>query len=216
MLGQFTLAVGKRIGFSSGRTRGRVWGRRRGITDDQQGGAAIEFGLIAPLFILMIVGIAEVGTTLFVGTLMEGAIRDASRYGITGQDGASREQIIRDIIEERTIGLVDIDVAVINTQIYESFDAIGSQEPYTDNSPANGSYDVGEAFVDVNMNGSWDADQGRDGVGEPGEIVLYTINYSLPMMTGYIANKFGNGGFVGLTASIAVINEPFIDDPSVQ
>lgn len=215
MLGQLTLAVGKRHGFSFGPAFGRILGRGRRITDDRQGSAAVEFGIIAPLFILMIVGIAEVGTTLFVGALMEGAVRDASRYGITGQDGASRPQIIRDIIADRTIGLVDINVAAISTQVYDSFDSIGSQEPYTDDSPANGTYDTGEAFVDINMNGSWDADQGRASVGEPGEIVLYTIDYDLPLLTGYLANHLGSGGNIGLTASIAVLNEPFVDAPTV-
>ncbi|MHA1566957.1 MAG: TadE/TadG family type IV pilus assembly protein [Alphaproteobacteria bacterium] len=186
------------------------------MVEDRRGSAAVEFGLIAPLFILMIVGIVEVGTTLFVGALMEGAIRDASRYGITGQDGANRAQVIRDIIEERTIGLVDINIATIQTQVYESFEAVGSAEPYTDDNPANGTYDVGEAFVDVNQNSQWDSDQGKDGVGEPGEIVLYTVDYNLPMLTGYVASHLGSGGHIGLSASIAVLNEPFIDDPAVQ
>ncbi len=194
----------------------RSWGRTSRLWRDRQGSAAVEFGLVAPMFILIIVGITEIGTTLFVGALMEGAVRDASRYGITGQDGASRAQIIRDIIEDRTIGLVDINVAQISTQVYESFEAVGSQEPYTDDSPANGAYDVGEAYVDVNLNGIWDNDQGKDGVGQPGEIVLYQINYNLPLLTGYLSEHLGSGGNTGLSASIAVLNEPFIDDPSVQ
>ncbi len=208
MLGQFTLAQGKRF-VSPIIGRLRVGSRR--IANDRQGSSAVEFGLVAPLFILMIVGIVEVGTTLFVGALMEGAVRDASRYGITGQDGAGRAQIIQDIIADRTIGLVDINVASIRTQVYDSFDAIGSQEPYTDDNPANGTYDPGESYVDLNGNGQWDSDQGVDGVGQPGEIVLYTVDYSLPMLTSFIANYLGSGGYVGLSASIAVLNEPFID-----
>ncbi len=204
MLGAVGLALSKRR-FRALRDLGRL---RR----NREGAAAAEFALIAPMVVLVIVGIAEIGTTLFVGALMEGAVREASRYGITGQGGAGRMQTVRDIIDDTTLGLVDIDVADISTKIYNDFDSIGHGEPYTDDSPANGAFDPGEAFVDVNGNGQWDTDQGKDGVGDPGEVVVYNIAYDLPLLTGMLTQHFGSAGLIKVKSRIAVRNEPFHDD----
>lgn len=205
MLGAVGLALGKR------RFDARM-ARLRRLAGNREGAAAAEFALIAPMLVLVLVGIAEIGTTLFVGALMEGAVRDASRYGITGQGGAGRMQTIRDIIDDTTLGLVDIDVAEISTKTYADFESIGQFEPFTDDNPANGTFDVGEAFVDVNGNGSWDTDQGKDGVGDPGEIVVYEFGYDLPLLTGMLTSHFGQGGLIKVKSRIAVRNEPFHDD----
>ncbi len=200
------------VGLAPGKQRiGRIAALRR-WAKDRRGAAAAEFALIAPMLVLVLVGIAEIGTTLFVGALMEGAVREASRYGITGQGGAARMQTVRDIIEDTTIGLVDIDVADIGTKTYADFDSIGQHEPYTDDNPPNGTFDVGEAYVDINGNGEWDTDQGKDGVGDPGEIVVYDITYDLPLLTGMLTQHFGQGGLIKMKSRIAVRNEPFHDD----
>ena len=186
------------------------------VAEERSGATATEFAFVAPILVLMMLGITEVGATLFVGALMEGAVREGARYGITGQGGDGRLQAIRDIIEDTTIGMVDVDVADITTKIYNSFDDIGSAEPYDDDNPANGIWDVGENYADINGNGEWDDDQGRDGVGDPGEIVVYEITYDLPLLTGMIADHFGQNGLITLTSSIAVRNEPYNDEAVSQ
>lgn len=194
------------IGLSPGK---RSFGR---VIRARDGAAATEFALVAPILALTMVGVVEVGAAMFVGALMEGAVREGSRYGITGQGGAGRLQAIRDIIEDTTIGMVDISVADITTKTYNRFEDIGSAEPYTDDNPANGVWDVGEAYADVNGNGEWDDDQGKEGVGDPGEIVLYEITYDAPLLTGMITSHFGYGGIINLTSTIAVRNEPYNDE----
>ena len=56
------------------------------IGTDRAGSTMIEFAFAAPVLILFLVAIIELGMVLFASTLMEGALRDASRYGITGQE----------------------------------------------------------------------------------------------------------------------------------
>ena len=177
---------------------------------DQSGAAAVEFALTGPLFILTILGVMEFGMVLSTEALMEGAVRDAARFGITGQNEAERLQIIEDIVSERTIGLVDVAAAEIDVLTYGSFDVIVAPEPFVDASPYNGVYDSGESYTDINSNGQWDPDQGLASAGQSGEVVLYRITYDAPSMTGFLDHLIGGeDNAIQLVASIAVRNEPY-------
>ena len=172
---------------------------------------ALEFALVAPIIITTVVGIIEVSMILAVASLIEGGLRDAARFGITGYvpAGTTREDHIKQIISDATVGLVDINAMNISTLVYPSFGDIGQPEPYTDVN-GNGSYDAGEPFTDINGNGQWDADMGAAGLGGPGEIVLYKLDYDLPTMTSLMSTIIGGAdGKITLKASVAVRNEPY-------
>ena len=177
---------------------------------DRSGAAAVEFALVGPLFILTILGTMEIGMILSTEALMEGAVRDAARYGVTGQDEAERLSIIQDIIADRTIGLVNTDDAQIDVLTYGSFDVIGAPEPFVDGPPFNGVYDVGETYTDINGNSQWDPDQGLASAGQSGEVVLYRVTYDAPSLTGFLNHLIGgDDNVIQLVASIAVRNEPY-------
>jgi len=183
----------------------------QGLRWREQGSTAVEFAFAMPILAAALVGLVELAMIMLVTTLMEGGLREASRFGVTGFEpaGITREQRILDILAQHTIGLVDIGQAQITTLIYPDFENIGDPEPYTDDSPANGSYDMGEVFVDVNGNGQWDADMGAVGAGDSGDIVVYQITYDWEMLTGLLDAFIGQNGAIQLTASVAVQNEPF-------
>lgn len=180
------------------------------IAADSRGSVATEFAIVAPILFTAMIGVMELAFVLIVSSLMEGALRDASRFGITGfvPDGTTREEQILRIVEDRTIGLVDMDDVVVETKTYSSFGAVGDPEPYTD-ANGNGEYDPGESYTDVNGNGQWDADQGEDGAGDADAVVLYRIRYDLPLLTGFLGDSFGQDGSFPLSASVVVRNEPF-------
>lgn len=182
----------------------RLWKHR-------QGASVVEFSMLAMPLILTLVGIIEVALILFVNVLLEGSVRDAARYGITGytSGGLDRESMIRKVIKDRTAGLVDMNKIRIETLVYQSFSDIGKPEPFVDNSPANGTYDVGESFTDINGNNKWDADMGAVGLGGPGAVVVYRVSYDWPLLTGLLTPLLGSHGYVSLTVSTAVRNEPF-------
>ncbi len=177
----------------------------------EEGAAMVEFSLAFPIFLLLLVGIMEIAMALFAQALIEGAIREAARFGITGAGGteAEREQRVRDIIQARTLGLVDPGTEVVSTLIYPGFGGVRQPEPFVDADPFNGIYDFGESFEDVNGNGMWDADQGRPGVGADSSIVLYTIRYQPRSLTNLFTPFLGDDGRFTLDATIAVRNEPF-------
>ena len=176
-----------------------------------RGVAALEFAFAAPVVIIAMVGAIELSTLMFATTLMEGGLREASRFGITGNvpAGSTREAHIIKVIASNTIGLVDMSTAVLSYKIYPSFGTVGKPEPFVDGIPANGTYDPGEAFTDINGNGQWDSDMGKAGLGGPGDIVLYTVRVNWNMLTPLIGALMTTNGPLKLESSIAVRNEPY-------
>jgi Flp pilus assembly protein TadG len=182
----------------------RPWKRLR---RDRRGNVAVEFALGVPILVIGMVGIMELGMMTFTDAILESAVLEASRYGTTGNmpPGKSRAQKIVGIVADRTMGLVDMRKAKIHTLIYPTFGDIGKPEPFTD-ANGNGTYDPGEHFADVNRNGKWDADMGAAGLGGPGDVVVYRVQYKVGAMTGLLKPILGD---MTHTASVAVRNEPY-------
>jgi Flp pilus assembly protein TadG len=178
-----------------------------------RGVAALEFAFAGPVVIIAMLGALELSLLMFATTLMEGGLREASRFGITGNipAGTTREARILEMIGSNTIGLVDMASAELSYKIYPSFGDVGKPEPYVDSSPANGAYDAGEDFTDINGNGQWDSDMGQAGLGGPGDVVLYTVSVDWDMFTPLIGSLMTDDGTLKLQSSIAVRNEPYPD-----
>jgi Flp pilus assembly protein TadG len=173
------------------------------------GATAVEFGFIAPALMVVAWATIELGMVLLANTLLEGAVREAARAGLTGYTpaGINRQEYITNIVREHTIGLIDMSKLTIETKVYSSFADIGKPEPFTDGN-GNGTRDAGEAFVDINGNGQWDSDMGVAGLGGPGDIVVYTLKYDWVLFAGYGQKIFGVNGFP-LRVSVAIRNEPY-------
>jgi Flp pilus assembly protein TadG len=174
----------------------------------ERGTAMMEFAFLAPIFLGMLGAIMEFSGIMFVQTLLEGAAREASRYGITGATppGVSREDEIMNIIRKNTYGIIDVDNLNTETLVYKNFGDVGQPEPFTD-SNSNGAYDAGEPFTDVNGNGAWDPDMGAAGLGGPGDVVVYRMSYDWHIMIPLFRPFFGDS--ITLQANIAVRNEPY-------
>lgn len=64
---------------------------RRGPRNEHRGQALVEFALIVPLFILVIVGIFEGGRAIYTYNALSNAVREALREAIVHQDPAAIE-----------------------------------------------------------------------------------------------------------------------------
>ncbi|PCJ34719.1 MAG: hypothetical protein COA93_04370 [Alphaproteobacteria bacterium] len=185
---------------------------------NQTGSTLVEMAFVLPVISLATIGTLEVGVTMLSVTMLEGAISEASRAGMTGYavDGKTREEYINDLLADRTFGMIDLTNLVINQRVYEDFADVGIPEPYTD---VNGDnvYSAGvDSYTDMNCNDQWDSEVGTDGVGGPGQIVLYEAIYDANLMTGFFSRMVGDeDGKIKLTASTVIQNEPYgTPDPS--
>jgi hypothetical protein len=172
------------------------------------GATAVEFSLVLPVLLLAVVGGIEIAIVLFIGSSIESAVLEASRYGITGGTvvGVTREDRVLEVVEHKTYGLLDMDELEMETLVYESFADIGEPEPFQDEN-GNDAWDAAEMFTDVNGNGTWDADMGAAGLGGPSDVVVYRLTYDWGIITPFMANIIGQS--VRHVSSVAVRNEPF-------
>jgi len=161
----------------------------------RDGATAVEFALTFPMIAMLVVAIMEFGMIMFVGVLMESGLRDASRYGITGyvESGLTRMERIVQIVGEHTLGLVDMAKVDFDVLVYPSFGDVGGEEFVDGN--GNGKYDSGETFTDQNSNGTWDSDIGTPGPGDPGDVVVYRLEYAWPLMTPFASTFIGSFTF---------------------
>jgi len=190
----------------------RVIGGRRAVRRllaDRRGSAAVDFALIAPAFFLLVVGVLEFSMLMIAQVLLQSAVTDASRFGLTGRtlEGQTREEVIAAIVEENGIGLIDPEHLVFETLVYPSFDSVG--QPEFDDQNGNGAHDPGEPCPDINGNGTCDEDMGAAGLGGPEDIVLYRVRYDWQMLTPLLRHVLPDEGVVALESSLAIRNEPF-------
>jgi len=181
----------------------------RDLRNNKSGTSFVEFAFVAPILITIIVGIIEISMIMLVSALVEGGVREAARFGLTGSTppGMSREEFITQRIQDITMGFIQVDDSNVTVSVYPSFGDIGQPEPFTDQN-ANATYDTGEPYTDINGNNAWDNDMGQAGAGGPGEVVLYRIDYEWPLMFGLLAATLGPT--MQMSTSMAVRNEPYL------
>ena len=100
----------------------------RRLRKHETGGALIEFALVAPLLITLLVAVMEFAMVVLVMVLLEGGVREAARYGMTGQTPAdsSRLEAIADIINDHSLGLIDVTTSDVDVLVYDDFSSVDS------------------------------------------------------------------------------------------
>lgn len=186
------------------------------IVRDSDGVVTLEFALILPIFLLLLFGIIEFSAIMFAKSVMEGATSITSRMGKTGyiEEGKSREDMLIELLETKSSGVLAPERIEIETLVYESFSDIGQAEPLTLDVNGNGNYDPmdGDTYQDINGNGTWDSDIGAAGLGGAGDIVVYHVHYPWPVMTPVMSNFLADeNGNYPLDVSVVVRNEPYDD-----
>ncbi|MFO0390016.1 MAG: TadE/TadG family type IV pilus assembly protein [Alphaproteobacteria bacterium] len=186
----------------------RLYKHKMSLRRNTDGVVAIEFAFIAPVVLLMIMGIIEFSLVMFTMAVMESATSHTSRLGKTGytEAGSTREEQIIANIQALTTGLLDPNQIQITAKVYDAFDNVGDPEPFVD-ANSNMLYDEGETYSDINGNSEWDADMGSAGFGDANDVVVYTVSYPWRINTPIISNIIGN--IFTITTRAAVKNEPY-------
>lgn len=176
----------------------------------EEGVTALEFAIVAPVFMLLLFGIIEFALIMMAYNVMEGATAVSSRLGKTGYtaSGVTREQTIINAITDRAGSLIDAQFLTVTSKFYKQFDQINDPEPYSDTN-GNGTRDGGENYTDINGNAQWDPDMGASGYGSAGDIVVYEVRYPWKISVPIISSLVGTNGTYTITTHAVVKNEPY-------
>jgi hypothetical protein len=177
---------------------------------DARGATALEFALIAPLLLLLLLGTIELGMVSAADILLKNAAYNGARSGRTGYvpKGVTQDKVIRDAVKQRIGILMDPGKVAVVAQAYSGFDTLGKPEPFTD-ANGNGTRDNGENYIDVNKNGTYDLDQGAAGYGGANQVVLYSVSYPWRFFTPMVSKLMTADGVLTLSATAVVQNEPY-------
>jgi Flp pilus assembly protein TadG len=184
-------------------------GLRQRFKTDETGVTAVEFALIAPVLMLIIMGTVEVGLMTAAQRMLDNATFTGSRTGKTGYiaTGKTQAQTIQDGIKKAAPVLLNPSKITLSSIAYPDYSYI-KPEAFTDTNK-NRKWDSGEPYVDANNNGKYDDGTGVSGLGSCGQIVVYTATYSWKLFTPLLSRLIGTGGYVPLKSSIPVKNEPY-------
>jgi Flp pilus assembly protein TadG len=177
---------------------------RRSLMLDQAGAAIVEFALIAPVLLMTLFGMFDLGHGMYTKSLLQGAIEKASRDSTieganTGALDAKVSEIVRRIAPGATV--------TFNRSSYSSFTGVGNAEDYADIN-MDGICDNGESFEDANSNGVWDANQGRSGNGGARDAVLYNVSVTYPRILP-IGRLLGQSNTITMMSATVLRNQPF-------
>ena len=151
------------------------------FSQKDEGTSVIEFAILGPIFIILIFGIINIGIMMVIQNALESAVREASRYGVTGasQTGMTRGnsilQVINNVCNQYSGGIIKTSQLVISVSAYPDLINVSSG---------------------TGQSGSF---------GSGGQAVLYKLNYTWDTLF----NIFGTNHLIVLTAQTPVVNENF-------
>lgn len=192
-------------------TRGRSFlAKLRCLRSDGRGVAAIEFALVAPVLILFMMGIGDLLYGIYVKSIVVGAVQQAGRDN-TLQANAEADKT--GPIDDNVMNMVrNVAPAATYTSTrlnYSNFSDVSKPEPLSPDNGVKGAWDAnGDCFTDMNNNGIFDSDGGREGSGGANDVTKYTIVVTYPRVFP-IAKFLGWSNTASITAETVMKNQPY-------
>ena len=183
----------------------------RRIPADRAGAALVEFALIIPVVLMLLLGTMEFGLNVYMRAVLEGAMQQAGRNSGL-QSSQSDQSAIDTFVRDRVQAILPSATVTFARQNYQTFSNVNKPEDFTD-SNGNGVHDSTECFQDANGNGTWDADLGRTGIGGANDVVEYsaTVSYA-SFIPG--AASLHLSPTTTIKATTMLRNQPFATQPS--
>jgi hypothetical protein len=179
----------------------------RKLGQAQDGATMVEFAMIAPAFILLLMGVFDMAHTQYTSALINGAMQKAGR-DLTLESAGSQQGSIDARVEQMVRNVVPSN-ATIEVQKLSHFDFndIGEPEEIIEDD-GNEQCDPGERFIDSNGSGAWEADRGADGIGGARDAVLYTVTVTYERL--FPMHKLaGMRSEISLQGATVLRNQPY-------
>lgn len=174
------------------------------LRGDAEGATIIEFAFAFPVLLLLLMGVLDIGQSVYVSALLRGAVQQVARDAtVETYDTADLDAYVTSIISGVAPG------ATVNVTRKSYYDYADVERPETWNDANNNNIcDNGEGYTDENGNGRWDADIGSEGNGGANDVVLFDVHVSYkPLFPVPFTDKLG--GTRELSATALKKNQPF-------
>ena len=177
----------------------------RRLRDDRSGVTIIEFAMVAPVLLLLLLGFFDLGYRSYASSVLQGALHDAARMATVG--GYSMDQIDARV-KTRLSNFATRSTVTTSASSYYDFSGVSQPEKIVgDTAPLN-AYNAGDCFEDANGNNSYDTDRGRSGTGNSDDIVRYSVTISFPRILP-MGRLMGWGDTQTITSNTVLRNQPY-------
>lgn len=174
------------------------------LRGDANGAAMVEFALVAPVFLMALMGMFDMTYNIYTSAMLEGSIQKAARDSSVEDADAVVDGRVTDAVQ----AIAPDATLTFTRRAYDSYANVRQPEDFTD-LDSDGACNNGEPFEDANGNNSWDRDRGNSGFGGARDAVLYevTVVYDRPFpISGFVP---GMPRRVTTVARTLLRNQPF-------
>lgn len=181
---------------------------------DDTGITIVEFAIVAPCLVLLMIGLLDLGFKAYVGIQLQGALEQSARQVTVGT--STTTAALTGLVKTQIVKIVPkASVTVVPTSYYD-FANVGKPEPITTDTAPLGTFNQGDCFQDLNGNGVWDADSGSSGTGGSEDIVYYTATVTYPDLLP-ASKLFGFSSTATVTGTTMMKNQPYASqaEPSI-
>lgn len=175
----------------------------RRLRSDRRGATIIEFAMVAPVMLLMLMGLMELSYRYYVSAMLEGAVQKAARDS-TIEGAGTNTAVIDAKVQSMVRSIASHATFQSSRYSFFDFDEVGPPEPYSD-ANLNGQFDTGECFQDNNGSGVW---EGMPGQGGANDVVEYTMTVTYPQILP-LSGMLGWSGTNSVSASTTLRNQPY-------
>ena len=177
----------------------------RRLRRDSKAVTIVEFAMVAPVMLLLLLGLFDLGYRAYASSVLQGALHDAARMATVG--GYSMTQIDARV-KTRLSNFATRSTVTTAAASYYEFSGVSQPEKIVGDTAPTNSYNPGDCFEDVNGNNAYDTDRGRSGTGNADDIVRYrvTINFTRIFPLGYL---LGWPPTQTLTQETVLRNQPY-------
>jgi Flp pilus assembly pilin Flp len=187
------------------------------LKSNQDGASIMEFGLIAPIVMVMMLGTMDIGHSYFVRATLDGAMQNAARSSsLEGSATLTAQELVDLRVESSILALAPNATITSTRRYYKTFSEAALARAETVIEPPTGAdlkCDPGESFMDANDNGVWDADGGSNGQGGAKDIVIIKFKVSYPRLFP-MAKLLGLPANVELESNSILANQPYGEQTS--
>lgn len=179
----------------------------RALSADRSGVTIVEFALVAPVLLMIIIAIFDLGHMMYTKSLLIGSIQKTARD--SSLDGASTQEAVLDAKVSNVVRAIAPDATLqFRRRAFTDFGEIGRPEDFTD-IDQDGTCDNGEPYEDANGNGKWDAQaEGKAGFGGARDAVLYTVTVTYSRIFPAFA-MIGGARTATVKAETVLRNQPY-------
>jgi Flp pilus assembly protein TadG len=179
--------------------------RLRSLRRDRRGATIIEFAIILPVLMMMLMGLFDLMFQFYAQSILTGAVQKAARDSAI-EGGADSTAAIDAKVLDRMRALVTVTDHDSQRRSYKSFASIKPEVFYDNND--NNRFDAGDCFDDINANGEWDVDPGATGQGGADDVTVYTFSVSYDRVFP-VMKLLGRSQSVTLPAQTLLKNQPY-------